>query len=188
MHIPLTEKLLKNIYAVLVAYYKHSANPICSGYPIVEDFNRSMLKVCVNKPSDGFFGKVMYPHVLQKASVTMHSIVNFHPFIDGNKRMGLLATQEYLLLNGYFLNIPYNADDFIIDIADVKKRLSKNDVLNWLIKHTVRTPYTVLYHVNCIFLIYFYRTSLQHFFVRLHSLNYGMFVNLVRLHKKFNLT
>ena len=35
-----------------------------------------------------------------KAAALLHSIVNNHPLVDGNKRLGWLATGVFLKLNG----------------------------------------------------------------------------------------
>ena len=59
----------------------------------------------------------------------MYSIINFHPFVDGNKRAALLSAKFYLLWNGYNFNIPMDADDFTIEVAKGKKDL--NDILFW---------------------------------------------------------
>jgi prophage maintenance system killer protein len=106
MEIPLTGEWLKQLYQVLIAFYKNTSDPVKTGYPVVPDYNEGMLDVCVKRPHTKIFGKIIYPHVLQRAAVNMHSIINFHPFVDGNKRMALLSTYYYLLWNGYTFNIP----------------------------------------------------------------------------------
>src|SRR3972149_7581834 len=117
MEIPLTEEWLERLYYVLIRIYENTEDPIRSGFPIVTDFNPAILNVCVNRPRTKIFGKTMYPHVLQRATVSMHSIINFHPFVDGNKRVALLSTYYYLRWNGYTFSIPYDADEYTIKIA-----------------------------------------------------------------------
>lgn len=117
MEISLSEEWLKQLYTVLIAIYKDTDDPIKSGYPIVPDYNLAMLNVCVNRPHTRIFGKTLFPHILHKATVNLHSIINFHPFVDGNKRVALLSTYYYLLWNGYTLKIPNDADVFTIQIA-----------------------------------------------------------------------
>ena len=150
MEILLDEEWLKQLYTVLIRIYKDTDNPIRSGYPIVSDYNLSMLSVCINRPKTKIFGKAMYPHILHKATVNMHSIINFHPFVDGNKRAALLSTYYYLLWNGYTFTIPYDADDFTIKIA--KERLELNEILAWLKANTNRTIYNVIRHWTCQFM------------------------------------
>lgn len=147
MEIPLTEAWLEQLYYVLIKIYKETDDPIRSGFPIVSDFNKGMLNVCVNRPGTRIFGKIMYPHTLQRAAVMMHSIINFHPFVDGNKRMALLSVYYYLLWNGYTFNIPHDADEFTIRIA--KEYLGLNTILDWLKNNTTRTLGNVLRHWLC---------------------------------------
>jgi hypothetical protein len=77
----------------------------------------------------------------------MHAIINFHPFVDGNKRVALLAANFYLHWNGYRLKIPKDADDFTIDVA--KGNLGLNDILVWLYRNSTRTVGTVIMHWLC---------------------------------------
>ncbi len=147
MEILLTEDWLEKLYYVLINIYKNTDDPIRSGFPIVTDFSPSILSVCINRPKTKIFGVTIYPHVLQRATVNLHTIINFHPFVDGNKRMALLSTYYYLLWNGYTLNIPKDADDFTIRIA--KEHLGLNMILDWLKQNTTRTPDSVIRHWSC---------------------------------------
>jgi len=147
MEIPIDEDWLKTLYDILIRIYSDTDRPIVSGFPIVTDYDEGMLNVCVERGKTTILGKSVYPHPLQRAAVLMHSIINFHPFVDGNKRAALLATNFYLHWNGYKLMIPSNADDFTIDVA--KGKFGLNDVLIWLRRNTIRTPFTVLRHRFC---------------------------------------
>lgn len=52
------------------------------------------------RPRTTAFGADAYPDVWTKAAALLHSIVNNHPLVDGNKRLGWLATAVFLELNG----------------------------------------------------------------------------------------
>jgi death on curing protein len=147
MEIPLTEEWLKELYAVLINIYKNTDDPIRTGFPIVTDFNEPMLNVCINRPYTKIYGKIIYPHILHRATVNIHSIINFHPFVDGNKRVALLSTYYYLIWNGYSFVIPNDADEFTIKIA--KERLELNEILCWLKKNVRRTPSNVIRRLEC---------------------------------------
>jgi len=147
MEVPIDEDWLKTLYDILIKIYSDTDRPIISGFPIVTDYDEGMLSVCVARSKTTILGKSIYPHILQRAAVLMHSIINFHPFVDGNKRAALLATNFYLHWNGYKLVIPRDADDFTIDVA--KGKFGLNDILSWLKRNTVRTPFTVLRHWFC---------------------------------------
>jgi death-on-curing protein len=147
MDVPLSEDWLKQLYSVLIEIYSNTDDPIKSGFPIVTDYNTAMLNVCVNRPKTKVFGQTMFPHVLHRATVNMHSIINFHPFVDGNKRVALLSTYYYLIWNGYKFNIPYTADEFTIRIA--RDHLGLTQILEWLKSNTTRNIWTLLRHIAC---------------------------------------
>ena len=44
------------------------------------------------------------PTVHELASAYAHALIRNHPFVDGNKRIGLLAARAFLFQNGYRLN------------------------------------------------------------------------------------
>ena len=147
MEITLSEDWLKQLYNVLIVIYKGTEDPIKSGFPIVTDYNSALLNVCVNRPHTRLFGKTIYPHILHKATVNLHSIINFHPFVDGNKRVALLSTYYYLLWNGYTFRMPYDADVFTIRVA--REHLGLGPIFNWLKRHTSRSIDNVIRQWAC---------------------------------------
>ncbi len=52
------------------------------------------------RPQTSAFGADAYPDVWSKAAALLQSIVKNHPLVDGNKRLGWLATAVFLELNG----------------------------------------------------------------------------------------
>ncbi len=52
------------------------------------------------RPQATAFGQDAYPDVLAKAAALLQSIVNNHALVDGNERVGWLATAVFLELNG----------------------------------------------------------------------------------------
>ena len=65
------------------------------------------------------FGTEPYETLIDKAGALMHSLVCNHAFSDGNKRIGLLAADVFLQLNGAYID---NADEeeifsIVIEVA-----------------------------------------------------------------------
>jgi death-on-curing protein len=56
------------------------------------------------------FGEDAYPDAWTKAAALLHSIVNTHPLIDGNKRLGWLAASVFLELNDASVRAAANDD------------------------------------------------------------------------------
>ena len=54
-----------------------------------------------------------YPEMLDKVSYLFFAIIKDHPFVDGNKRTAIMASECLLSMNG--IDIP----DFIIKYEDI---------------------------------------------------------------------
>ena len=133
------EEWIKLFYSSLVSFYRDTDYPITFGY------NEGMISVCIERPATGIYSLIPFPHLLHKATALMDTIISFHPFADGNKRVALLATFYFLYWNGYDLLIPEDADKFTIEIAKGKHKL--NDILSWLVRHCRRTPASILRNI-----------------------------------------
>ena len=59
-----------------------------------------LLGSAVARPQTSAFGSDAYPDLVTKAAALLQSIVNNHPLVDGNKRLGWLATAVFLEING----------------------------------------------------------------------------------------
>ncbi len=55
------------------------------------------------------FGGDLYPSLVQKAARLCYSLISNHAFVDGNKRIGVLAMMVFLRLNGVKMN--FSNDD-----------------------------------------------------------------------------
>lgn len=97
-----------------------------------------LLQSAVQAPSSGFGDQEFYPSVFEKAAVLMRSIVQNHPFVDGNKRTGISAAAMTLVLNGYTLTASQQEfEDFAVDVAT--DHPSVEEIATWLKERTVRT-------------------------------------------------
>jgi death on curing protein len=78
-----------------------------------------LLGSAVERPQTSAFGEDPYPDLWTKAAALLHSIVNNHALIDGNKRLGWIATATFLIINGVDLSGPTNDEiyDFVIGVA-----------------------------------------------------------------------
>ena len=76
--------------------------------------DRGGLEAAAARPQMTFGGDDLYADLAAKAAALMHSIVMNHPFVDGNKRVGAMAAELFLLVNGQRLDAP---DDALVDLA-----------------------------------------------------------------------
>ena len=82
------------------------------------------------------FGGELYKSTEAKAARLAFSLINNHPFIDGNKRIGILAMVTFLEING--TSIKYTDDDLIkigLDLA--VGRMDHHQLLEWIIDHAI---------------------------------------------------
>ena len=59
-----------------------------------------LLGAAAARPRASAFGEDAYPDVWTRAASLLHSIVENHPLVDGDKRLGWLACAVFLDLNG----------------------------------------------------------------------------------------
>jgi death-on-curing protein len=78
-----------------------------------------LLDAAAARPRASAFGEDAYPDLWSKAAALLQSIVKNHPLIDGNKRLGWLATAVFLELNGIDAAAAANDDvyDVVVDAA-----------------------------------------------------------------------
>ena len=93
-----------------------------------------LLDSALKTPFQTFGGNNLYPDILDKASQLCYSLIENHPFIDGNKRIGVHLMLLFLKLNNIEVNYSQQElIDFGLDIASGK--MSKNDIKEWIIEH-----------------------------------------------------
>ena len=71
------------------------------------------------RPQATAFGEDAYPDRWTKAAALLHSIVKNHALVDGNKRLGWLATAVFLEINGiWVIHVSNDAVyDFVIAVT-----------------------------------------------------------------------
>lgn len=74
-----------------------------------------LLGAAAARPQASAFGEDAYPDVWTKSGALLHSVVNNHPFVDGNKRLGWLAAAVFLELNEASVTVASN--DAVYDLV-----------------------------------------------------------------------
>lgn len=82
-------------------------------YQLVETFGGShgtrddgLLDSALEMPQAGFGGEYFHKTIFEMAAAYLYHIVKNHPFIDGNKRIGLACAHTFLQINGHILTAP----------------------------------------------------------------------------------
>jgi death-on-curing protein len=58
-----------------------------------------MLQSALAQPSASFGGKYLHADLFEMAAAYLFHLVQNHPFVDGNKRVGLASALVFLLMN-----------------------------------------------------------------------------------------
>lgn len=94
----------------------------------------NLLESICNTPFGNYFGKELYPDIYLKAAVIINSLVNYHVFIDGNKRTGLAVMEYFLHKNSYtFTRSQKLKEEFVLHIATTNPDLA--DIASWIKKN-----------------------------------------------------
>jgi death-on-curing protein len=95
------------------------------GPPGVRDFG--LLESALYRPQTGH-----YADLAEMAAALFESLIMNHPFVDGNKRVAFFATDVFLRLNGYKLQVDANkAHRFLIGLLE-NNRCNYDELLPWI--------------------------------------------------------
>ena len=100
--------------------------------------NPGGLESALARPFTSFGGVELFPDVVAKAAALIHSLIAFHPFVDGNKRTALVAADVCLRLNGYRLVPSADVEPFFWSVARGEKEIE--EITEWLKKHIEPWP------------------------------------------------
>ena len=94
-----------------------------------------LLDLSVNSPYHTFDGQYLYPTLHAMAAHLAFSLVRNHPFLDGNKRIGLFAMMVFLKINKLPLTCTNNELEILgWGLADGS--VTESELLDWVIFHT----------------------------------------------------
>ena len=102
------------------------------GAPGIRDLGA--LDAAVAQPKATFDGIDLYPTVVEKATALCFSLVQNHPFVDGNKRVGHAAMETFLVLNGTEIDAAVDDQErLMLDLA--AGRIDRVHLTDWLRHH-----------------------------------------------------
>ena len=98
--------------------------------------SHATLKSSLNNAFSTFDGKDLYSDVVDKIANTCFSIINNHPFLDGNKRMGVFVLLILLKLNS--IEVRYSQKDLVfLGMGVAKGKLKQTDIVYWINRHKI---------------------------------------------------
>jgi death-on-curing protein len=76
----------------------------------------------------------LYPTLVEKAAALAFSLVQGHPFVDGNKRVGHAAMETFLVLNDAEIDAIIDEQErLMLDLA--AGRAGRSHLVDWLRQH-----------------------------------------------------
>lgn len=104
------------------------------GYHGVQDLGA--LESALAQPRMSFAGEDLYPTLAEKAAALCFSLVQNHPFLDGNKRVGHAAMETFLVLNGFEVEATVEEQERVM-LAMAAGEMERSELLAWLSSHLV---------------------------------------------------
>ena len=103
------------------------------GDPGIRDM--AALSSAVNAPFQTFMGELLHPSYLCQGAALGYYLIKNHPFVDGNKRVGMLAMLVFMGMNGDA------GDASSEEIAAVgwgiaKGELDREHIIRWLMERS----------------------------------------------------
>jgi death-on-curing protein len=95
--------------------------------------DKGAVEAAVFRPQTGYYNSLE-----EEAAALMDSLGNNHGFIDGNKRIAFSATDTFLRINGFYLDV--NAEeghDFIVGSME-RHEFRFAQILDWIHDHIER--------------------------------------------------
>jgi len=96
--------------------------------------NLSALESALAQPRMTFGGKDLYPSIVEKAAALGCSLIQNHPFLDGNKRTGHAAMEVFLFLNDFEIQSSVDEQETII-LQVASGEMDREAFTGWLRDH-----------------------------------------------------
>ena len=100
------------------------------GPPGVRDLG--LLESALFRPRTGY-----YADLIEMAAALFESLLMYHPFVDGNKRVAFFAVDVFLRINGFHVAVEANAAHRVIIEIIARGTNVKESLETFLRQHTV---------------------------------------------------
>ncbi len=98
--------------------------------------DRGTVESAIAQPAMTFGGQELYPSLKAKAAALGFSLINNHPFVDGNKRIGHATMATFVRLNGFRISAPVDEQEvFVLRLA--AGEATREELVEWLRAHII---------------------------------------------------
>lgn len=105
---------------------------VTGGTDGVRDYG--LLSSALNAPFQQFDNVELFPTIQQKASRLGYGLIKNHPFLDGNKRIGVHTMLVFLEING--ITLEHTQEELytiVLDVASGKSEIE--ELTKWILNH-----------------------------------------------------
>ena len=96
--------------------------------------DEGMLDSALKTPLQTFDNRELFPSIQEKATRLAFGLIQNHPFVDGNKRIGTHVMLIFLALNG--ITLSYTDEELIEIILQVASgKADEQDLYQWIENH-----------------------------------------------------
>ena len=95
----------------------------------------NVLDLSVNSSFHTFDGQYLYPTIQAMAAHLAFSLIKNHPFLDGNKRIGILSMLVFLDIN----DLPVTCIDselISLGLGLADSSIKESELIEWIISHS----------------------------------------------------
>ncbi len=93
--------------------------------------DRGALEASLTQPQMSFGGEDLYPTLTEKAAILGYFLISNHPFLDGNKRIGYVVMETFLVINGYELLFDIDEQEAIV-LKVASGEMDKDSFTEWV--------------------------------------------------------
>lgn len=96
--------------------------------------DEGLLESALAAPFQTFGGEPVYPSLQAKAAQLGFGLIRYHPFVDGNKRIGAHTMLVFLAVNG--IELRYEQQELIDIVLSVAAgQIDRQGLLQWILDH-----------------------------------------------------
>ena len=126
-------KNIKFIPENLILYFHNSLIQTYGGEYGIRD--KKLLDSALEQPKATYDGEFLHDSIIKMSAAYGYHLCNNHPFIDGNKRIALVAMDVFLQKNGHEI-IASEKEAYKIIMQLSSGKLTKRDLIIWLKNNT----------------------------------------------------
>lgn len=98
--------------------------------------DKTLIDAALNRGLSTFDGKYLYNTDIEKISAITHSLISNHPFVDGNKRIGI--STMLILLNLNNIKVEYKQSELVdLGLGIASGKYKYETIVSWLNNHVI---------------------------------------------------